>query len=219
MKKKEFVAKARNIAQDYKTLYVMGGWGGCLHAKGKTRAYKNAYNTTPDRKPLIEAADGNTFGFDCVGLIKTILWGWCGDMNPSYSYGGASAKSNGVPDVGADNMIKLCTDVSEDFGTIDVGEMVWMSGHCGIYLGGGIVAEATPKWDDGVQLTACLNLGEIEELNGRVWTSHGRLPWVDYTPEPGDAVRIVGVDMGRGDNLVLQYKRGGVIVAAKEEKE
>lgn len=215
MKKKEFAQIALDIATTYDTLYVMGGWGGCLHAKGKARAFKNSYNTAPDRKALIEAASDNTFGFDCVGLIKTILWGWCGDTNPSYSYGGASAKSNGVPDVGADSMIKLCSDVSENFDYIDVGEMVWMPGHCGIYVGRGIVAESTPKWDDGVQLTACGNLGEIEGLNTRVWTSHGRLPWVDYSPADGEKVRIVPFDTDK-DGFTIKYEDGNFAVLKKE---
>lgn len=38
MKEKEFAALARKIAIEYKTVYVMGGVGGCLHDKGKARA-------------------------------------------------------------------------------------------------------------------------------------------------------------------------------------
>lgn len=38
MKKKELAALARKIANEYKTVYVMGGVGGCLHEKGKARA-------------------------------------------------------------------------------------------------------------------------------------------------------------------------------------
>lgn len=218
MKKKELVALARKIATEYKTVYVMGGVGGCLHDKGKARAMKNKYNAAEDRASIINAADADTFGFDCVGLIKGILWGWCGDTNPAYNYGGASFGSGGVPDVGADKMITLCSDVSTDFSTIDIGEMVWMSGHCGIYVGDGLVVESTPKWSDGVQLSA------VEELRGdyaktRKWTKHGRLPWVDYSIQDGDTVRIVGVASGVGDGYIIKYLNGKVVLAERVENE
>ena len=32
------------------------------------------------------------YGFDCVNLIKGVLWGWSGDA--SKTYGGAAYKSN-----------------------------------------------------------------------------------------------------------------------------
>ena len=217
MDKNTFAQTARRIALEEKTLYVMGGVGGCLHDKGKSRALKasNKYNNEPARRALIEAADAGTFGFDCVGLIKGILWGWCGDTNPSYSYGGAAFGSAGVPDLGADAMIKRCYDCASDFTTVDIGEMVWMSGHCGIYVGGGLVAESTPIWEDGVQLTACGNLGEIEGCRTRTWTTHGRLPWVDYTPREGEEVRIVGVASGKCEHtsrLVYQGKDTAIAV-------
>lgn len=218
MTKKDFCAMARKIATEYDTRYAMGAWGGFLNPKVRARVAKNSYNTTPERAKILSEAPDTVCVFDCVGLIKTILWGWCGDTNPTYSYGGASAKSNGVPDVGADAMIQLCTDVSNDFTTIDAGEMVWMSGHCGIYLGGGYVAEATPKWDDGVQISAVGNLG-VDGDKVRTWTSHGRLPWVDYSVAEGDTVRLVGVASGACDNsFIIKYKSGDVVLAEKEIK-
>lgn len=48
---------------------------------------------------MINAASADTFGFDCVCLIKGVLWGWHGDKNAVY--GGATYTSNGVPDIGA----------------------------------------------------------------------------------------------------------------------
>ena len=215
MTKKEFCAMAERIASLCPTVYVMGGVGGCLHEKGKARAMKNKYNAAEDRAARITAADGTTFGFDCVGLVKGILWGWSGDTNPAYNYGGASFGSGGVPDVGADKMITLCSDVSTDFATIDAGELLWMSGHCGIYLGGGLCAESTPKWDDGVQISAVANLGAAAPQS-RTWTKHGRLPWVDYAPAAGETVRLVGVASGCcPDALTLVYTDPDVLGARK----
>lgn len=118
------------------------------------------------------------FGFDCVCLIKGILWGWTGDA--SKTYGGAKYTSNGVPDIGADSMIRVCKDVSTDFGKIIPGEAVWLSGHIGVYIGGGKVIECSPAFLNRVQVTACLNIGKIAGMNGRKWTKHGRLPYITY---------------------------------------
>ena len=37
---------------------------------------------------MINSASSDTFGFDCVCLIKGILWGWNGNLN--HVYGGAT---------------------------------------------------------------------------------------------------------------------------------
>ena len=140
----ELATAAKNVATNYKTLYVMGCFGAPMTEKNKTRWINNySYNSRSDRKPKIQAASSDTFGFDCVCFIKGLLWGWDGDTN--HVYGGAEYKSNGVPDIDADQMIKVCTGVSTDFSNIEVGEMVWMPGHCGIYIGDGKAVESTPE--------------------------------------------------------------------------
>lgn len=128
---------------------------------------------------MINAATADTFGFDCVNLIKGILWGWCGDA--SKNYGGASYKSNDVADVSADGMIKFCKNVSTDFSKIIPGAAVWMSGHIGIYIGDGLVVESTPSFKNCVQITAVGNLGKKSGYNNRTWTKWGLIPYVDYT--------------------------------------
>ncbi len=183
MTSQEFVKKAIDIATNYKTLYVMGCFGSPMNDKNKTRyTTNNDYNKQTARTSKIKAASSNTFGFDCVCLIKGILWGWNGDL--SKTYGGATYKSNGVADVGADKMATdtYCTDLSTDFSNIIAGEVVWMDGHIGIYIGNGLVVEATPIWKDGVQITALkgTNPGYI----ARTWTKHGKLKYIEYPKQP-----------------------------------
>jgi len=175
----EFVERAKKIANEYKTLYVMGCFGAPMNAKNKVRyCNNNAYNMQPNRTKLIKEATTDTFGFDCVCLIKGILWGWCGDKNKTY--GGATYCSNGVADVGADKMITMCTDISSNFNDIVAGEVVWLQGHIGIYIGDGLVVECTPIWKDGVQITAVSNIGKKVGYNHRKWTKHGKLPYIEY---------------------------------------
>lgn len=175
----DFFISALKLALSSKTLYVMGCFGSPM-TEGNKERYKNnhSYNRQAARRAMIDAADANTFGFDCVNLIKAVLWGWNADL--SDVYGGAEYKSNGVPDVSANQMINYCDQVA-DFSSrqVEKGEFVWMDGHCGIYVGDGYVIECTPKWKNCVQKT---------KLSDRVWLKHGFLPWVDYTEEPEEPV-------------------------------
>ena len=233
---KELAMAAEAVAKNYKTLYVMGCFGAPLNDKNKARYTTNhSYNKDATRTAMIKAASSDTFGFDCVCLIKGLLWGWSGDT--SKTYGGAKYASNNVPDIGADAMIKKCSDVSTDFSKVEVGEAVWCPGHIGIYIGNGLAVECTPSWDNCVQITACNCVKS--GYNRRVWTKHGKLPYVTYTVEEsapvikkGDTVKVKQgaktydgkklasfiysrkhkVKEVKGDRVVITYL--GIVVAA-----
>jgi len=173
----QLAAKAIRVAKECKTLYVMGCFGAPMNAANKKRYTANhSYNKQAARTSMIRAASADTFGFDCVCLIKGLLWGWCADTTKNY--GGAVYKANNVPDIGADQMIAICKEVSTNFNIIEVGEAVWMSGHIGIYVGNGLAVECTPVWDNKVQITAC-NCDK-SGYHRRNWTKHGKLPYVTY---------------------------------------
>lgn len=170
----EFAEKVKHILE-YRTLYVNGGWGWPLDAANKVRALMNSYNAQAIRSYKIEAASRDTFAFDCVCMIKAVLWGWSGkhfDHN-----GGAKYASNGVPDLNADQMIQACGE-RYDWENIEVGSVVWVKGHIGVYVGDGMVVEATPIWRDGVQMTS-LNVPK-KGYHYRKWKCWGKLPWVEY---------------------------------------
>jgi hypothetical protein len=206
MKAAEFIRIAKKIATDYKTLYVMGGWGAPLTAKNKTRYINGyAYNKKPVRANMIRNASSNTFAFDCVCLIKGILWGWNGNANAEN--GGAVYASNGVPDINADQMIERCPNATRDFSNIVAGEVVWTQGHIGIYIGGGLAVEATPAWANDVQITAVGNIGKKSGYNTRTWVKHGKLPWVDYSTAEKPAANNP-LDKYTNDQLADMVLRG-----------
>ena len=172
----ELVDRLVNIAENYKTLYVMGAWGGPLTSSNKTRYINHhSYNQSAERTAMINAASSDTFAFDCVCLIKAVWWGW--DGNTSDKNGGAKYATNGMGDIGTDSILDICSEVSSDFSDIEVGELLWMSGHVGIYIGDGKAVECTPSWKNGVQITDVLN---IKSGTGHKWKKHGKLPDIKY---------------------------------------
>ena len=85
---RQLVSACRDVATAYETVYVLGCCGAPLTEKNKNRYMDaQAFNRKEDRKKALQAADKNTFGFDCVCLIKSLLWGWDGDSEKVY--GGA----------------------------------------------------------------------------------------------------------------------------------
>lgn len=205
MKASELVRKVTDIAKNYKTVYMWGVFGAPVTESviaGKTRQYPDWY--TSAKQALFRGLIGKGyFGFDCVNLIKGVLWGWSGDSTKAY--GGAKYASNGVPDIGADTMIGKCRDASTSgWDKLDPGEVVWTTGHIGVYIGDGLAVECTPAWKNCVQITAVANIGKKAGYNARTWKKHGHLPYVEYdkvapsepelvTPSPVTEVKATGV--------------------------
>lgn len=216
---KELAAAAEAVAKEHKTLYIMGCFGAPLTRANKARYTQNhSYNRQSARTAKINAAGTDTFGFDCVGLIKGLLWGWSGDR--AKTYGGAKYAGNGMPDVNADTMIRLCDGVSTDFSSIQPGEVVWTDGHIGIYIGDGLAVEATPKWGDRVQVTAVLNVGTKAGHNGRRWKQHGRLPYIAYDVKTVDelAREVIAGKWGNGSERKERLIAAGYDAAAVQRK-
>lgn len=178
MNNTEFANRAKEIATKYKTVYMWGTFGHKVTdaiIESKARQYPTRYSES--RQAALKKLVGKGYwAFDCVGLIKGILWGWKGD--DSKSQGGAKYKSNLVPDYSANTMFKQCTEKSADFTDVEVGEAVWLDGHIGIYIGDGLAVEATTKGEDEVKITAC-NCDKAG-YERRDWEKHGKLPYVEY---------------------------------------
>ena len=192
MTNKQFVEKLLDIAENYKTLYIMGCFGAPMTVKNKQRYTTNlAYNKNEPRYSMILNASEDTFGFDCVCLVKGVLWGWNGQLDSSY--GGAVYASNGVPDLSTEAMIQFCRDVSTNFSNIEVGELLWMQGHVGVYAGDGFVVECSPAWENKVQITGITGK-TTRTTHLRTWTKHGKLPWIQYSKQPVEVKVVESAD-------------------------
>lgn len=99
---------------------------------------------------------------DCVGLIKGYLWSETPSSKPKY-------KSS--QDVSANGMYDVCK-IKGNINTMpdEVGILVFMDGHVGVYIGNGYVIEARGH-AYGVVKT---------KLAGRGWKRWGKCPWIKY---------------------------------------
>lgn len=158
------------------------------------------------------AWNGNSWNMDCVCMVKGVLWGF--DFNKSASHGGAIYLSNGVADDNADGIIKRCYDVSRDFRNIQVGELMHMDGHVGVYIGDRKVVEATAWYNKVIISTVEEDGRRTKDGNsGGYWKEHGKLEYIDYsqaptpTPTPlykiGDKVKINGVYISSDSTKIL----------------
>lgn len=171
------------------TIYVKGGFGLKLDKKGKDRCIA-AYDYNKKREAKIRECHNNYFGFDCCGLVKGCAGGFTGDINRTY--GGAIYNKNNtlgphhdIPDVTEKGLIDICKNVTKckkvKNPDIPLLALLWMTGHCGIYIGDNKVVESTPSGSDGVQIT---------EYDSRNWMKWGLLPFVEYS-EQSKPIKIV----------------------------
>lgn len=187
MQANDFTSKLYSIATTKKTVYAWGMFGSTIRkdrivSKAKQYPYWYTERKISSIFAPLYGSKPPVWGFDCVGLIKGVLWGWDGDE--SKVYGGAVYASNSVPDISADAMIERCNNISSDMSNIAVGEFLWMKGHCGVYIGNSKVVESAPKWANGVQVTA---------LSARNWLKHGKLPYIIYNE--GEVRDVVNIEL------------------------
>lgn len=174
MTNKEFAKKCEEVLK-YNTCYASGTFGQKATDKfidNKAKQYPNWYTTARVKK--LKSLSDDTRLFDCCGLIKSVWWGF---PNAVYT-------SNGLKDVNDQGLWDMSKDKSKDFKSIQVGELLWVKGHVGLYLGDGKGIECTTAWKGNVQITAVANIGSISGLKSRKWTGHAKLPFLTYENAP-----------------------------------
>ena len=205
----EFAVKCMNIAQNIKTIYVMGCIGYPMTDGYKSRMYNHCpdYNQRPEKWKHISAAESDRFGFDCVCFLKSVYWGWDGNAKN----GGADYASGGLPDIGADSMMTsaYCSDISTDMNNIQTGEILWCSGHVGVYLGCDRVAECTPAWRNCVQISTLKE--SVSGYGKQNWKKHGKLKVLTY--DGRQITQVPGI-VCKSDASNLASRAGATITGA-----
>lgn len=169
MTNKEFVSQAKTIV-NMNTAYGKGTFGQKWTktlATQKKKQYPDFYTDSVIASLNKKAEASTLYVFDCVGLIKGIIWEW-----EKVKY-----KSNGLDDVSDQGLWdKYCTNKSKDFSNIMPGEIMHIKGHVGIYIGDGKVIECTNKWSKNV-LVSSINKGDKYY---RSWSEHGKFNLLTY---------------------------------------
>jgi len=178
MTNEQFVAKLLDVL-NYKTKYAKGAFGQNAtdsFINQKANQYPVWY--TKDRIAKLKALPDDTKLFDCVGLIKGVMWGF-----PNMVY-----TSNGVKDYSDQSIYDASYDKSSNFANLQVGELLWIQGHVGVAIGDYKAIECTNAWKGTVQITGIGNFNRsFEGLNVRKWTKHAKLPFITYVQPTSNA--------------------------------
>lgn len=214
----ELVEMIVKLDNEKNSAYGWGCWGHLCtrdYIDDKAKDYPSHYTEAKKENMYALADKGDGWIFDCCGLIKAFMWGWTGDFTDPKNLGGARYKSNDFPDTTASGVMLRCNDVSTDFSKIAVGEMVYKTGHIGVYLGNGLVGECTPDGRSGVQISRMLNTDwNVSRTISRKWLKHGKLRDLDYEIKTGSLVEFVGDSVGftQSGSTTRQVKPGLVRV-------
>lgn len=138
---------------------------------------------------------------DCIRGPKGIIyWGWAEDKTKAHG-GAVYDKST---DFTEDAWIAHCDGVSANFASITPGELLYMPGHCGVYIGNWTVFEITTGWGvngailSEIDANGRRTLGGVPAANA-YWKKHGRIPEIKYineTEEEFDVATIWTVKEG-----------------------
>lgn len=157
-------------AKNKPVMYMWGDYGRAITESTistKAKQYPVHYNTEYQKE--LRAKIGVGVGCDCTGLIKWFLWtGGNIEATPKY-------------DAETDNSASgwySAAKVRGDIATIPkdrAGLIVSMSGHCGVYVGGGEVIECTKgSFGNGVVKT---------KLSDRKWEKWCECAYIEYKTE------------------------------------
>ncbi len=147
--------------------YVMGTYGNILTQE----LYEAKMLQLPDyAQEYGEYVRTHWMGYrtaDCIGLIKGYSW-----YDPET--GNIGYATNGMPDVGADQMYRNATEKGRISTMPEIpGLAVWCEGHIGVYIGGGYAIEAMGT-HYGVVKT---------RVSSRNWTHWLKIPYIEYVED------------------------------------
>lgn len=166
----EYCEKVLRLGND--TIYVYGTFGQELtQSLINFKAEQYLYNLP--RKRIYRRAllsSGTEYAFDCVGLIKSYIWGGYGKV-----------KYNGKQDKSANDMLNVAKEKGKIKTMPEIpGLLVQMNGHIGVYVGKGYVIECTPNKKFAKQDHGGGGVCKTK-LSARKWTHWCKCPYIEYT--------------------------------------
>lgn len=127
------------------------------------KMYPRDYTIT--RVTYLKSLVAQSYGCDCVGLIKSYYFGGVG--SPDYDL---------KKDLNTDGYFSIATEKGSIKSLPETpGVILYMEGHVGVYIGNGECIECTwGNYGDGIVKT---------QVSGRGWTHWLKIPYIDYTAE------------------------------------
>jgi len=179
---KQFIAKLYDCMAS-NNIYVSAGWGANLQGEWLEKYTTNNDYNRKHAKEIKKAAEKQPcWGFDCICLIKAILWGF--NFNYSKRNGGCVYKANGVPDYGTKKFFEECCHDQqwiEKGCTIPAGAIVWTDGHIATSIGDGKVIESTRYGGAVIRIAGIRGVYTGTDLPIRHFDKWGYCNFIDYT--------------------------------------
>ena len=145
---------------------------------GKKKQYPSHYDDTKV-KYLKSLVGKNYYAYDCAGLIKSYFMSDYGNKKVSYIAGYDK------------DAYEITVGTASEKGDISVlpeeeGVLLYMKGHCGVYIGDGKVIECTSN-----QKISGIKYGKvcISNLSARSWKTWTKSKWLSYVKNEPEIVK------------------------------
>lgn len=145
---------------------------------GKKKQYPSHYDDTKV-KYLKSLVGKNYYAYDCAGLIKSYFMSDFGNKKVSY-IAGYDKDAYGITVGTASEKGDISTLPEEE------GVLLYMKGHCGVYIGDGKVIECTSN-----QKISGIKYGKvcISNLSARPWKTWTKSKWLSYVKNEPEIVK------------------------------
>jgi len=174
--------------------YIYGTYGQKLTSslvEYKIKQYPSFYRTEQRRRNARNAVGKYTYAYDCVGVIKSYLFGGFGNV-----------KYNSKYDLSANGMYNKCTEKGKISSIPNIkGLLVWMDGHIGVYDGEKYTYECT------VSGGSFKILKTVAKTRG--WTNWGKCAYITYVSNNSQVKKPTGTSTTKTNttkNQVTYYK-------------
>ena len=177
---KEFVSYLKTLL-NRNTVYMWGEFGRLVTNNtidSKKKQYPSHYDDTKV-KYLKSLVGKNYYAYDCAGLIKSYFMSDYGNKKVNYivSY---DKDAYGITVGTASEKGDISTLPEEE------GVLLYMKGHCGVYIGDGKVIECTSN-----QKISGIKYGKvcISNLSARPWKTWTKSKWLSYVKNEPEIVK------------------------------
>lgn len=201
---KEFVSYLKTLL-DRNTVYMWGEFGRLVTNNtidSKRKQYPSHYDDTKV-KYLKSLVGKNYYAYDCAGLIKSYFMSDYGNKKVNYiaSY---DKDAYGITVGTASEKGNISTLPEEE------GVLLYMKGHCGVYIGDGKVIECTSN-----QKISRIKYGKVcvSNLSARPWKTWTRSKWLSYVKDEPEIIKEdeIKEDIPKEEPKIEEPKEPGIV--------